>query len=62
MSKYPSLKRVQVPYEGGDMITTSMSGSLTNAEIKNYFRVGRKFNIGIEKDEIRAVKKVKILK
>ena len=62
MKKYPELRVVQVTYEGGDVITTSMAGILTNKEIEEYFKIGRKFNIGSVKDKIRAVKSVVILK
>ena len=62
MGKYPELRVVQVTYEGGDVITTSMAGRLTNKEIEDYFKVGKKFNIGSVKDKIRAVKSVVILK
>ena len=62
MAKYPELRVVQVTYEGGDVITTSMAGTLTNKEIEEYFKIGRKFNIGSVKDKIRAVKSVVILK
>ena len=62
MAKYPKLRVVQVTYEGGDVITTSMAGGLTNKEIEEYFKVGNKFNIGSVKDKIRAVKSVMILK
>ena len=62
MAKYPELRVVQVTYEGGDVITTSMAGALTNKEIEEYYKIGRKFNIGSVKDKIRAVKNVVILK
>ena len=62
MKKYPELRVVQVTYEGGDVITTSMAGTLTNKEIEEYFKIGRKFNIGSVKDKIRAVKSIVILK
>lgn len=62
MGKYPELRVVQVTYEGGDVITTSMAGHLTKKEIEDYFKVGKKFNIGSVKDKIRAVKSVVILK
>ncbi len=60
--KYPSLRVVQVTYEGGDIITTSMAAHLTNKEILDYFKVGKKFNIGSVRDKVRAVKSVVILK
>jgi len=56
------LRVVQVTYEGGDIVTTSMAGHLTNKEIENYFKVGKKFNLGSVKDKIRAVKSIVILK
>lgn len=62
MAKYPELRVVQVTYEGGDVITTSMAGTLANKEIEEYFKIGRKFNIGSVKDKIRAVESVVILK
>ena len=61
--KYPELRVVQVTYVGGETITTSMAGHLTNEDIKAYFKVGKKFNIGSGgKDKIKAVKSVQILK
>jgi len=62
MANYPQLRVVQVTYEGGDVITTSMAGHLTNSQIETYFKIGKKFNIGNVKDKIRAVKNVTILK
>ena len=62
MKKYPELRVAQVTYEGGDVITTSMAGTLTNKEIEEYFKIGKKFNIGSGKDKIRAVKSVVLLK
>lgn len=60
--KYPQLRVVQVNYQGGDVITTSMNGTLTDKEIEEYFKIGRKFNIGSVTDKIRAVESVLILK
>ncbi len=62
MSKYPKLRVIQVEYEGGDTITTSMAGHLTNRQIEEYFKIGKKFNIGSVRDKIRAVKSIVILK
>lgn len=62
MANYPKLKVVQVNYEGGEVVTTSMAGHLTDKEIKAYFKVGKKFNIGAVRDKIRAVKSIQILK
>ena len=46
IGKCPKLRVVQVTYEGGDIITTSMTATLTNKEIEEYFKIGKKFNIG----------------
>ena len=61
--EYPALRVVKVTYDDGDVITTSMAAHLTDKDIKEYFRIGKKFNIGSgEIDRIVAVKKVKILR
>ena len=61
--KYPSLRKVKVTYSNGDVVYTSMAANLTDQDIKNYFRIGKKFNIGSGgRDKIASVKKVKILK
>ncbi len=61
--EYPALRAVKVTYDNGDVITTSMAANLTDKNIKEYFRIGKKFNIGSgERDKIVAVKKVKILR
>ncbi len=62
MANYPKLRVVQVIYVGGDVITTSMAGHLKEKEIRDYFRIGKKFNIGSTRDKIRSVKSVTILK
>ena len=61
--KYPSLREVKVTYSNGDVVYTSMAASLTDQDIKNYFRIGKKFNVGSGgKDKMAKVKKVEILK
>jgi len=40
------LRSVKVTYGDGTVISTNMAKDLTDEEIKNYFKVGRKFNIG----------------
>ena len=60
---YPSLREVKITYQNGDVVYTTMAAHLTDQDIKNYFRIGKKFNIGKGgKDYIQAVKKVKIIK
>lgn len=58
---YPKLREVKVTYDDGTVVETSMAASLTNKDIKEYFRIGKKFNIGKVRDKIVSVKKVKIL-
>jgi hypothetical protein len=57
------LREVKVLYADGTVSYVSMASGLTNKEIRNYFRVGKRFNIGVgDKDKLVAVKKVKILR
>ena len=61
-AKNAALREVAVTYSDGTTITTSMAAHLSDADIKNYFRVGREFNIGGGgKDKMAKVKSVKIL-
>jgi len=56
------LRVVQVNFEDGSALTTSMAKGLSDDEIKNYYKVGSKFNVGSgEKDKMVKVKSVKIL-
>jgi len=58
-----SLRAVKVTYSNGKMIGTSMASNLTNRQIKNYFEIGKKFNLGNgAKDLIVSVKKVQIVR
>ena len=56
-----NLRGVKVTYSNGQSIATSMAAHLTDEDIKNYFRVGRVFNIGSVTDDLQAVKHVEIL-
>ncbi len=60
--EYPKLRSVKITYSDGSVIETSMAANLTDSEIKQYFRIGRTFNIGNVKDKLVQVKKVNILK
>jgi hypothetical protein len=53
------MRTVEVKFENGKKITTSING--TDEEIKNYYKVGREFNIGdgVEND-MQKVKSVQI--
>jgi hypothetical protein len=57
-----ALREVAVTYSDGTTITTSMAAHLSDADIKNYFRIGQEFNLGSGgKDKMVKVKSVKIL-
>lgn len=57
------MRSVKVTYSDGSELRTSMSKNLSNKEIRDYFKVGRVFNIGSGiKDKLVKVKKVTILK
>lgn len=59
---YPKLRSVQVTYSNGTKISTSMAANLSDQQIKNYFKVGKYFNVGSgSKDVMAKVKSVKIL-
>ena len=52
---------VDVHYSDGSKMSTSMNPNLKDSEIKDYFKVGRAFNIGEGPlDKIATIKKVKI--
>ena len=60
--KNEALRSVEVTYDNGTKIKTSMAAGLSDAEIKDYFKVGKQFNIGSgSKDKLVKVKSVKIL-
>ena len=57
------LREVEVTYDDGSTIGTSMAAHLTDEQIYDYFKVGKVFNIGNgENDKMVKVKSVKILK
>ena len=57
------LREVEVIFSDGTKMQTSMSAQLSDDDIKNYYKVGSKFNVGRgEKDKEVKVKSVKILK
>jgi len=53
-------KTVDITYSNGSKIKTSVNGSVSNDELRDYYRVGSKRNIGSDKDLIVTIKKVKI--
>lgn len=58
MNELKKLRSVTVEYGNGDKVNTSMASHLTDKEIKDYFKVGKKFNIGLGKDNLQKVKSV----
>ena len=62
-NKTNELRAVKVTFENGDHLTTSMAAHLTDEDIKDYYKVGRSFNVGIgPNDNMQRVAKVDILK
>ena len=55
------LRVVKVTYDNNDTVTTSMSASLTDQDIHEYFKVGKTFNIGTVQDVCVKVKAVEII-
>jgi len=47
------MKTVIVKFDNGDSITTSING--TDEEIKNYYKIGREFNLGCVEDLMAKV-------
>ena len=54
-----ALRSVTVEFEDGDVINTNMAAHLTDADILDYYKVGKTFNLGNgDKDKMVAVKNV----
>ena len=49
------MRSARVTYSDGTVIRTSMAAYLTDKEIKDYFKIGKSFNIGIVDDNIQTV-------
>jgi len=57
------LREVEITWSNGNKTKTSMAQNLTDEDIKKYYAVGKKFNIGSgPNDRMVSVKNVKILK
>ncbi|MFA5152995.1 MAG: hypothetical protein WC554_10575 [Clostridia bacterium] len=56
------LREVEVIFDDGSIIKTSMATNLSDEEILDYYKVGKKFNIGSIDDKMVKVKKVNIKK
>lgn len=56
------LRSVKVTYDNGDVVHTNMAADLTDDEIRDYFKIGKTFNIGDgPNDKMVKVKDVEIL-
>jgi len=56
------LRAVKVTYSDGSVINTNMSAKTTDQDIRDYFKIGKEFNIGTgSKDKKAKVKSVEIL-
>ena len=54
---------VNVTYENGEVVPTEVDGDMTDEEIREYFKPGKEFNIGVgNKDNFQKVKSIEILK
>ncbi len=65
-SEGSNLRAVKVTFANGNSVTTSMAAHLTDDEIKNYYKIGKQFNLGggangVE-DNMQPVTNVEILK
>ena len=56
-----ALREVRVTFEDGHVIETSMSAHLTDEQIKEYYKIGRVFNVGSVGDNLQKVYEVEIL-
>ena len=55
-------KKVKVTYSNGDETTTSVNPSVSEEDIKKYFEVGKKVNVGIgPEDNMQTITSVEIL-
>lgn len=57
-----NLRQVKVTFKNGDIINTSMAANLTDNEIKDYYKIGRFFNLGNVSDNMQPVTELEIIK
>jgi hypothetical protein len=54
-----NMRSVTVKYENGDVVNTSVAKHLTDEEIRDYFKVGTKVNVGIgPQDNMQTIEEV----
>jgi len=57
-----ALREVKVTFAEGNTINTNMAKGITDDEIRDYYAIGKQFNVGAgENDNMQAVTKVEIL-
>lgn len=59
---FTKMKIAKVTFQNGEVITTPING--TETEIKNYYKVGRLFNLGngaTSEDNMQAVEKCEVI-
>ena len=57
------MRKVKITFDNDDVILTSMASGISDKTIKDYYKIGSKFNLGTAgKDKMVKVKKVEILK
>ena len=55
------MRSVKVTFSDNNSLVTSMSASLTDDDIRAYYRIGRVFNVGSVEDKLVKVASVEIL-
>jgi len=53
------MKTVKVTFENGNTITTGING--TDEEIREYYKVGKIFNLGVDNDLMVKVSNLEIM-
>lgn len=56
------MRYVKISYADGQIIGTSLNPNLSDAEIYEYFKIGKVFNIGNVVDNCQKVVKCEIIK
>ena len=61
--EYPPLRSVEVTWDDGTTMKTDMAAGLSDEKIKDYYAIGKEFNVGDgPRDLMKKVKKVEILR
>ncbi len=54
-------KHVKVTFENNDYIETSINGQMSDEQIKDYYAIGKTFNIGNVDDNLQKVVSCEII-